>query len=117
MNELKNGWQKATPAERDEFLRWLGIAFAPAPAAAISGSISNTSSPLLTADGFSQESTKVEVNTILFRHSIKAGRAMKDMGFNAMNPSLGLALHRGTRVKPDVEKALEKWISENSESR
>jgi len=42
---------------------------------------------------------------------------MKDMGFNAMNPSLGLALHRGTRVKPDVEKALEKWISENSESR
>ena len=60
------------------------------------------------------EDMKVQVQRFLSARSIRAGRAMEEMGFNVLNPSLGMALHRGTTIKPELLRALSKWIDDNS---
>ena len=42
------------------------------------------------------------------------GQAMVEMGFSRLNPSLGLALTRGTCLQPEVLDALGDWIRDNS---
>ena len=107
LSELKNAWNKAMPAEQRDFLLWLGVK-KPSSAASVIDS-----GPITTGQTLGEE-VKRRVEAILSSRSIKVGQAMKEMGFNALNPSLGMALHRGTCVQPDLLIALDKWIKDNS---
>jgi hypothetical protein len=50
------------------------------------------------------------------RRGIAAGAVMGELGFLKLNPSLGLALHRGSHVKnPAVLVALKGWLNNNPE--
>lgn len=113
LSELKNAWDKATPATRREFMHWLDL-MKPSMHAKALPPPTATRAAYTGEKEILTEDMKVQVQRILSARSIRAGRAMEEMGFNMLNPSLGMALHRGTTIKPELLRALSKWIDDNS---
>ena len=58
--------------------------------------------------------TAQAIRDIMARPKMKPGAVMREMGFDPMNPSLGLALHRDTQLQPDVLEALDQWLAANA---
>jgi hypothetical protein len=127
LQELKNAWAKGSDKERREFLLWLrglrGMSPA-APGVAGAMTLSRTppvmpTSPPIPTSSISpvavvlSEDTKRRVRAILSARSIGAGDAVKEMGYKSSNGSLGMALHRGSRVDADLARALEEWVKAN----
>lgn len=111
LQELKNAWTKGTDDERRDFLRWirasgLGSSAMPAPPIAPTPSTSPVAVVL-------SDETKRRVRTILSARSIGTGDAMKEMGYKSLNGSLGMALHRGSRIDADLARAVEEWLQAN----
>ena len=116
LNELKNAWRKASTSEQQQFFRWLGISGSHAPVATGAAPAIPAPSPrtLGGKSGHLSEETKRKVVAILTRRSIKVGQTMREIGFDPLNASLGTALARGTRVQPELARALDIWIDDNS---
>lgn len=127
LQELKNAWTKGSDDERREFLRWIRAsgpvstavlaplaavtpppitAAMPAPPTAPTPSISPVAVVL-------SDDTKRRVRAILSARSIGTGNAMKEMGYKSLNGSLGMALHRGSRIDADLARAVEEWLQAN----
>jgi hypothetical protein len=53
------------------------------------------------------------VREIMDRRGLESGDVMREIGRKPLNPSLGSALHRGTRIQHDLVVALEKWSDDN----
>lgn len=111
LHELKNAWGKATAAEQEEFLRWLsaqlGVATLPASIAAPSAT-----GPVA-IDRRLEDWVKARIQEIMDRRTMSSGDVMDELGFNRLNPSLGLALARGDRLQPEMIDAIEKWLDAN----
>jgi hypothetical protein len=103
LQEMKNAWSKASPAECDEFKTFIGCT---TPAAG---------TPPVTAPFSTDRKLSPHVVTkivaIMMRRSMSMGTMMDELGFNRLNPSLGLALSQNSRLQPDMITALEKWIA------
>ena len=106
LQELKNAWDKATVADREAFMRISGLApFTPSGA---------TSSGLPFATGTRlNDWAKDRIQEIMLKRWMKPGGVMRELGLNPANPSLGLALHRGNSLQPDVLTKLENWVKAN----
>jgi hypothetical protein len=110
LNMLKSAWSKASAAERRDFLTAI---------AAGSGSTASTSSSppatLTDRDGRLLASVEARVKQIIDKRNIRMGDVMTEMGFAALDPSLGQAMSRArrARVRPDLQKALERWLHDN----
>lgn len=109
-HELKNAWSKADTAEQHDFLRWLAAAGVVLPAA--SGTTSSLIS--ITIDRRLTAAASRRIEEIMLKRSLKAGEVMAELGFSKLNASVGMALARGTQLRPDVIVALEKWVSTNA---
>lgn len=106
LHELKNAWQKAAPAERREFLQWLK------PQSSVPTSVSQpvVSTSPITTDGRLERWAIDRVKYLMSKRNIRMGDLLQQLGFNKYDPSLGIALRDGTRIRPDLIAALEAWI-------
>lgn len=103
VHELKNAWKKATPSERKEFLEWVRTT-----------GTSRKGAASMAVDRYLEPGAKARIQTIMARRKMKMGAVMKEMGFNPLDASLGLALAGRTRLRPDVLMALEAWVKANA---
>ena len=110
LQELKNAWLKADPREQRDFQRWLAARGVVHPSSASA----STSSTSITIDRRLTAAASRRIEEIMLKRSLKAGDVMAELGFSKLNPSVGMALARGTQLRPDVVAALEKWISTNA---
>jgi hypothetical protein len=124
LTTLQAAWNKATATERDAFKALIGCV---AHAGSSSGTLSpakNIAAPHATAqaivtpihvDGHLKPSVVANINAIKARRGIKTGVIMRELGFEALNPSLGLALSRDWRIKdPAILDAIASWLVKNS---
>ncbi|TBA18767.1 hypothetical protein [Rhizobium ruizarguesonis] len=113
LHELKNAWSKADAIERDDFLRWLagsGVTMPASPTAPTTGSVLTPT----TVDRRLTTTASRRVEEIMSKRRLKLGDVMAEMGYPRLNPSLGMAVARRTRLKPDVIAALDKWLATNA---
>ncbi|MCZ4072545.1 hypothetical protein [Agrobacterium sp. LMR679] len=109
LHELKNAWQKASTQERDEFEKWL---------LAQSGVNMPHLSPAgatlpVAVDLRLQSWAKSRIKAIIARRNLRMGDVMAELGEKRLNPSLGQALHNGSRLRPTLLAALEGWLEKN----
>ncbi|MFA7415821.1 MAG: hypothetical protein WC048_15180 [Rhizobium sp.] len=110
LHELKNAFGKARMSEQSAFLGWLaarGYSITPT-------SVAGTAASAITIDRRLLPAAKKRIEEIITKRDLKIGDVLTEMGFPKLNPSLGLALHRGNRLQPDVIAALEKWLIANN---
>ncbi len=109
LHELKNAWQKANAQERDEFEKWLlaqsGIK-TPHPSSA-------SAKVPVAIDRRLQPWAKSRIKAIMARRNLQMGDVMAELGEKRLNPSLGQALHNGSRLRPTLVATLEGWLEKN----
>ncbi|UJQ93352.1 hypothetical protein [Mariluticola halotolerans] len=106
LHELKNAWGKASRAEQQDFLSWLRLG-----AASLGGT--SAASPIA-LNAYLQPWAKKRIEEIFATRGLKMGDVMDEMGFERLNPSLGMALNRDSSLRPAMIAALEKWIADNA---
>lgn len=110
--ELKNAWAKADAAEQADFLKWLMSS-----GALSSSSPSSTASAGTTGIAIDRRLTPVasrRIGLIISKRQLAMGDLMVELGYPPINASVGMALARGTRLRPDVILALERWLAANA---
>ena len=129
VREMQNAWKNASSAERDSFVRWLNgelrkasatgttklppvNAASPTPISSAKVGTLTLPKPALDLDRRLQPWAKTRVAEILSIRRKKAGSVMPEMGYSTLNPALGLALSRNTRLNDLAPAHLEKWILE-----
>jgi hypothetical protein len=109
LQEMINAWNKATPTERDEFKSYIGCSVlshaAPRP----------LSARIVSADRKLEPDVIVRIQEIMAKRRIRLGVVMKEMGFKALNPSLGMAMNQGTQIQQRMVEELGKWLDANEE--
>ena len=129
---LQSAWAKASAAEQCAFKALIGCAtpsMIPAPSTPPSP---NTTAPAATnAPPPSTRSSSTpgvihvgsylvpavvdQINTVIAQRRITTGVIMREIGFDALNTSLGSALSQGWRIKnPKLLVALEDWLAKNT---
>lgn len=107
LQELKSAWQKATVAERDDFLAWAGVGPSSTSKAVAGRPIE--------IGGRLEPWAKARIEHIMTTRGIKMGKVLDELGFGRLNPSLGAALSQASRIKDaTMLTALEKWLSANA---
>lgn len=112
LNELKNGWRKASPTERREFLNWLRAQ----TGMVITGSSATspgTSKRVVAVDGRLESWARRRIEDIISHRRMKLGDVMSELGFKELNASLGRSLARGSKLQPEMVSALEDWLEKN----
>lgn len=110
--ELKNAWAKADAAEQADFLKWLMSS-----GALSSSSPSSTASAGTAGIAIDRRLTPVasrRIGLIISKRHLAMGDLMVELGYPPLNASVGMALARGTRLRPDVILALERWLAANA---
>jgi hypothetical protein len=128
LQELKNAWDKATDDERKEFLKFLKAQGVDCSTPSTTGpgkatSISSTSVGGLgfqvAVDRYLSKEAKHRIIYVAAQRkligpggSLHSGVIMKELvpAFGSYDPSLGLAVHKGTRIAAEMIEPLEKWL-------
>lgn len=128
VQELKNAWDKATDDEQQEFLKFLKAQGVDCSTVATAGSgkatsISGTSVGGLgfpvAFDRYLTQEAKDRIIYIATRRkligpggSLRSGLILRELvpPFGSHDPSLGLALQKGTRIAAEMIEPLEKWL-------
>lgn len=122
-HEMRNGWDKASPSERDDFMRHAGLM----PVAACPGLVTSSRTPKLTPNPSAASTT----GALAFHHDRhltsegkdalrrfmqdrgfggKTGKLMQLMGRSALDASVGIALRRDTKLDKDLLHDLEQLL-------
>ncbi|WP_412064309.1 hypothetical protein [Rhizobium sp. SYY.PMSO] len=112
LHELKNAWTKANATEQNDFLRWLAGAGVVLPS--IPSHVAAALSFTVAVDRRLAPAAIRRIEEIMLKRHLKPGDLMAELGYSRLNASVGMALTRGTQLKPDVILALEKWLVANS---
>jgi hypothetical protein len=114
---LRSAWSKASSAEKSAFKGEIGCARSTKKVSVVpSGlTVSHASAPgnarLATGKMHLPPALEAEVRRIIVRRRLKIGDVMREMGLNARDASLGMALQRGTLVQDELIVALETWVA------
>ncbi len=111
LEKLKNSWTKATDAERDAFLAWLGTIGA-LPESQIARRPDETP---IASGRYLLPAAIAEIKAIMARRKITPQDVMHEMGFAADGRPLARALGRNASLRLAVIAALERWLRENAE--
>jgi hypothetical protein len=127
LDQLVSAWRKATPSEQDAFKVQIGCGgsapVAIARAATTVRRVASITPPLsssviagqLHVDGYLSPTVVAQIKSVMARRGMKVGDVMAEMGFKKLNPSIGLAMNQGSRIKDAaVLVALERWLNQNS---
>ncbi|KAB2759539.1 hypothetical protein F9L00_16840 [Brucella anthropi] len=109
LHELKNAWEKASRAEQREFLNWLREDIKSSPPVVPSG----PSTPIAIERKLIPDAA-ARIRDIMSRRALTMGDVMAEIGFLRLDASVGMALHRGTKLQPEMIAALEKWLDANT---
>ncbi|PYE88057.1 hypothetical protein [Phyllobacterium leguminum] len=112
LQELRNAWTKADAVEQADFLRWLAASGAGSPRMSRPASIGVTFKVAVDRRLTAEASRRI--NEIMSKRHLKPGDVMAELGYSRLNASVGMALARGTQLKPDVIVALQKWLAANA---
>ncbi|MBL4927778.1 hypothetical protein [Fuscibacter oryzae] len=115
LDALHSAWAKATTAERVAFKAMIGCAPKVSTTSFISPGVSQPTTPASTPRPIHQNryltpEAADDIRAIMARRGLKNGDVMRELGFNPLNASLGMALNRNTQIKEPLLKALEGWI-------
>ncbi|WP_378945735.1 hypothetical protein [Mesorhizobium sp. ANAO-SY3R2] len=110
--ELKNAWAKADAAERADFLKWLMASGALSTSPPTSTTSTGTTGIAIDQRLTPEASRRIEL--IMSKRRLAMGDLMIELGYPSLNPSVGMALARGTRLQFDVILALQKWLAANT---
>ena len=108
LQELKNAWGAATKEEKKQFVIWIKAQALPRPAA--------SGAKPLAVDRRLETWASHRICEIMDHRKMKLGQVMDELGFGRRDASLGNALSKGTRLKPSMITALEKWVATNAKS-
>lgn len=129
---LRSAWSKASATEQAVFKAEIGCGpvpastpvsplpmvaaavSAPGPVAAIAQALMPIAPGTGRANGLLAPSAKTAIRDIMARRGLTTGDIMREIGFTPLNASLGMALARDTRLKPEMIEALEKWLAANA---
>ncbi|KQX44416.1 MULTISPECIES: hypothetical protein [Ensifer] len=115
LDKLKNSWTKASPTERETFLKWLSSNGGPdglAPHAHIDPPLA--APPAIASGRYLLSETIAEIRTIMNRRRMRANDIMAEMGFAGDDLSLTRALSKGASLRLSVIAALETWLRNNA---
>lgn len=117
LDTLKSAWKKATTAERDAFKVFIGstvptVASATAASSVAVKSVGHTATAT-SGKGYLPPALKDAVNEIMSRRRLKTGGVMREMGWDALDTSLGSALSRNTQLQNSLISDLESWAATN----
>lgn len=117
LDKLKNSWTKASPAERETFLKWLssnGAVETAAPQAETDPPIVAHHVAAIASGRYLLPETIAEIRTIMNRRRMRANDIMAEMGFAGDDMSLTRALSKGASLRLSVIAALETWLRNNA---
>lgn len=123
LDEMKNAWEKASSAERNDFIAWLrnwrrsaaaASAPIPAPATAPAAASPPIASGAVAVHRYLQPWAEARIRHIMSVRNLGSGEVMDELGFKRLDPSLGTALHRATRLQPSMISAIERWLLANA---
>ena len=103
LNLLKNAWDKADPAQRADFLAWIGASSPTTP----------SGSAIVDGDRRLLPAAASRVEYIIAKRRMKPGEVMKEMGLKPLDQSLAMALRRSTKLRSDLVIRLEGWLDRN----
>ena len=115
LDKLKNSWTKASPTERETFLKWLSSNGGPdglAPHAHIDPPLA--APPAIASGRYLLPETIAEIRTIMNRRRMRANDIMAEMGFAGDDLALTRALSKGASLLLSVIAALETWLRNNA---
>lgn len=108
LQELKNAWLKATPAERADFSSWTS---ASTPALVVS----TPATSAWDADGRMLSWAQVRIVDVLERRKLLPGKFALELGLKASDQSVTTSVGGVTRVKPpSVRLAVDRWLVSNA---
>ncbi|WP_134682024.1 hypothetical protein [Paracoccus ravus] len=114
LKALQAAWKKATQAEQDAFKVFIGCGASAAGAAALSVTVgASVGISPIHVDRKLTPLAATAIMDIMHRRGMKMGEVMRELGFDALDASLGMALQRGTRLQPDLLATLEPWLLTN----
>jgi hypothetical protein len=119
LDQLRTAWSKASSAEQSAFRGEIGCTASTTTttvSVAPSGlTVSHASAPgnvrLAAGKVHLPPALEAEVRRIIAHRRLKNGDVMREMGLNARDASLGMALQRGTLVQDELIVALETWVA------
>lgn len=119
LQQLESAWKKATPAEKDAFKASIGCAptVATSPvrvSSSASAALKTRSSTTAPAKTRLTATEAKAIHEIMDRRKLKSGAVMGEIGFDPLNPSMGMALQRNTQIRSDMHQALKQWIVDNT---
>lgn len=109
LQEMLNGWKKASTSERDAFLRDIGVhmpsavAAAPAPTVSVPFSLGRRLQP---------EALEA-IKGIMGKRAMSTGDIMSALGRTPLNPSLGMAINGGSKLQQDLIDDLDAWVAKH----
>ena len=107
--EMLNAWRKATPAERHAFLLKVGITGSGATSV-----VAATAARPFAVDGHLEPASITLIQDVMAKRNMKIGDIMHELGRKRLNPSLGMAMNTGSRLKQDLIDDLESWLAKHS---
>lgn len=113
LDTLLSAWSKATPAEQAVFRARIGCVAAPLPIGARPGLLSTATQKSSRDLRHLPQQLEKDLRTLMDQRGLTAGDVMRQMGMKPLNASLGMALHRATRVSDTLISALTKWVNTN----
>lgn len=128
LHELKNAWKKGTATEQAEFLKWLadeqGLTCVPTISATSTRSISTRTVlpspvPLKKSARLCHlpPEMKESLIEIIEDQKIATGEILRQIGFKPLDPSLGIALRKNSRVSVDMIEQLKLWLPLNKSAK
>jgi hypothetical protein len=110
LEALQRAWQRASPTERKQFIAGLR--------SGAGKSAQTTPSPrsVVTAERYVSDWVKKRIPVIMTRRRLNDADVMRELGFKPLDASLWSAIRREkepTRIRPELAKALEKWLDKN----
>jgi len=106
LDALKRAWKKASRAEQDDFLKWIGRS---AP----------TGARIVDDDDYPEDWVGDRVWQIMRRRGIDQKRVTRELGLKPLDTSLWGAITpragRRRTIRPALVTALEKWLADNKD--
>lgn len=113
---LKAALCKASQVEQDAFKAMIGCSGATSGVAAPVASPPHPSPLSVQSNRMLTPAAATAIRDLMARRRMKPGQVMREMGFKPLDTSLGMALSRGTKLKPDLLEAIERWLTANGAS-
>jgi len=103
LNHLKRTWKRASKRERSEFLKYIGAG----------PSSKGKMTTVVDVNGFLLTEAKTKIGKIMIDRNMTNGQIMTEIGFKALDASLGMAMsdYRESKIRQELAKALTDWVN------